>query len=86
MPMTIDGTPFSTSAANRTVSAKRLPGYSARWMPHMQPIGTAKSAAIATRINVPTMAFAIPPPGSPTGFGICVKNAKFIAPIPSFRT
>ena len=29
-PMTIDGTPFSVSAANRTADANRVPGYSDR--------------------------------------------------------
>jgi hypothetical protein len=26
----------------------------------------------------PTMAFAIPPPASPTGFGVCVRKAQLI--------
>ena len=36
----------------------------------MTPIGTAISAASPVRISVPTMALAMPPPGSPTGCGI----------------
>jgi len=52
----------------------------------MPPIGTAKSAAIPMRISVPTMALAIPPPVSPTGFGILVKKSQFNAPAPSLIT
>src|SRR5262245_42516571 len=33
-------------------------------------------------IPVPTIALAMPPPGSPTGFGISVKNARSIDPNP----
>ena len=63
-----------------------MAGYSERCTPVMQPIGTAKSAAIPMRISVPTIALAMPPPTSPTGFGMCVKKARFSAPIPSFTT
>jgi hypothetical protein len=86
MPTTIDGTPFSTSAAKRTTDENFVSGYSARWIPQMQPIGTANREASPMRMRVPTMALPMPPPASPTGFGNCVKKAKFSAPIPSFRT
>src|SRR4051794_25408961 len=32
----------------------------------------------------PTIALAIPPPCSPTGFGVCVRNAQLIDPIPRY--
>src|SRR5213593_4862796 len=51
-------------------------------MPETIPIGTAMPAARPTRISVPTMALAMPPPGSPTGFGIWVKNARLSAGSP----
>src|SRR5260221_425461 len=44
-------------------------------MPAPTPTGTASAVAIPTRMSVPTMAFAIPPPRSPTGRGSCVKNS-----------
>ena len=78
--MTIDGTPFSVSAANRTSVANFGPG----------ELGDVDAADDADRnrerarrarsaISVPTMALAMPPPGSPTGFGICVKKSQFSA-------
>ena len=30
----------------------------------------------------PAIAFAMPPPGSPTGFGVCVRKARLIDPMP----
>jgi hypothetical protein len=33
-------------------------------------------------MSVPTMALAMPPPVSPTGFGICVKKSTFSAWMP----
>ena len=38
------------------------------------------------RISVPTIAFAIPPPVSPTGFGIFVKKSQFSEEKPCLRT
>jgi len=38
------------------------------------------------RISVPTMALAMPPPVSPTGFGIFVKKSQFSAVAPSLIT
>src|SRR5215510_13954995 len=73
--MTIDGTPFNVSAANLTADAKRLPRYSDRYTPLRMPIGTAIAAANPVRISVPTIALAIPPPGSPTGRGLLVKKS-----------
>ena len=32
----------------------------------------------------PTIALAIPPPASPTGFGVCVRNAQLIEPTPRY--
>src|ERR1043165_4441234 len=86
MPLTIDGTPFSTSAAKRTADEKRVPEYSERCMPAMQPTGTANSAAMPMRISVPTMALAMPPPISPSGLGVWMKNARFSELRPSLMT
>ncbi len=33
-------------------------------------------------MSVPTIAFAMPPPGSPTGFGRLVKKARFSEVMP----
>jgi hypothetical protein len=74
--MTIDGTPFNVSAANLTAEAKRLPRYSDKYTPLRMPMGTAIAAARPVSIKVPTIAFAIPPPGSPTGRGLCVKKSR----------
>ncbi len=46
-------------------------------MPLITPIGTAITAASPASISVPTTALAMPPPASPTGVGMCVKNATF---------
>ena len=46
--------------------------------PDKIPTGNPITLPIAIRIPVPTSAFAIPPPASPAGFGICVKNAQLI--------
>jgi hypothetical protein len=37
----------------------------------------ARVEAIPININVPTIALAIPPPVSPTGFGNFVKKSQF---------
>src|SRR5205085_1944124 len=50
------------------------------------PTGTASSAARPMRMPVPTIAFAIPPPVSPTGFGIWVKKARSRAGTPRTNT
>src|SRR5207245_3758679 len=71
----MEGTPLRTSAAKRTAEPMRLPLYSERNTPLTIPTGTAGAAARPSRISVPTIALAIPPPGSPTGFGIWVKKA-----------
>ena len=37
------------------------------------------------RMNTdPMIAFAMPPPGSPTGFGVCVRNAQLMEPTPRY--
>ena len=43
------------------------------------------TAAINTICALPMMAFAIPPPSSPGGFGSCVKKSKFSA-LPPFHS
>src|SRR5882672_3229812 len=52
----------------------------------MTPTGTATSAARPMSTRVPRMAFAMPPPGSPTGFGIWVKKSRFTAVSPCRAT
>ena len=43
----------------------------------MMPMGMAKAAPSDVTTIEPTIAFAIPPPVSPTGFGISVKKDRF---------
>src|SRR5579859_4063159 len=74
MPQTIDGTPLSTSAPKRIHQLTRSVPYSDRYTPPITPTGTPMSDANANRVNVPTMALAIPPPTSPTGLGNWVKK------------
>ena len=50
------------------------------------PMGIANSEPSPVTISVPTMALAIPPPDSPTGFGIFVKKSQFSAWTPSLMT
>ena len=38
--------------------------------------------AISRMKTDPTMAFAMPPPTSPGGFGVCVRKAQLIEPMP----
>ncbi len=52
----------------------------------MRPTGIAPSDAIPMRMRVPTIAFAMPPPGSPTGFGIFVKKSQLREEKPCLRT
>src|SRR5689334_14266006 len=51
-------------------------------MPQPMPKGMPIILAIS-RINPdPTIALAMPPPGSPTGFGTWVRNARLTDPMP----
>ena len=50
------------------------------------PIGTAITAARPLSISVPTIAFAMPPPVSPTGVGMCVKKARLSDRMPWLTT
>src|SRR5271156_2931835 len=84
MPITIEGTPFSTSAVKRTMSPKRLRPNSARKIPAPTPRGTPRMLARARMNADPTIAFAIPPPASPTGFGVCVRKAQLSDPTPRY--
>ena len=45
-------------------------------MPLTTPMGIAKAAPMPVTISDPMMAFAMPPPVSPTGLGICVKKDR----------
>ena len=81
MPMAIEGTPVSTSATNRTVPATR-PRRSRRNSAVTMPTGTSMAAASPTMMRLPTMAFDIPPPGTPAGVGVWVKKSADKAWIP----
>ena len=83
MPQVMDGTPFKMSAANRIHQFNLVPPYSDRKTPPRTPTGTPMTAACASRMNVPAMALPMPPPGSPTGLGSCVKKARLIELKPS---
>ena len=50
------------------------------------PIGTANSDPSPVKISVPTMALAMPPPVSPTGFGIFVKKSRLSDEMPWLTT
>src|SRR6202046_141224 len=77
IPITMEGTPFSRSVVYRTTKENVLPPNSARYTPVSKPTGKPINAANINSFRLPTMAFAIPPPDSPTGFGSCVKKAQF---------
>src|SRR5208283_4256365 len=51
-------------------------------MPEPMPNGSPIRLATAKISPVPTIAFAIPPPTSPGGFGVWVRKARFTEPIP----
>jgi hypothetical protein len=82
MPSTIDGSPFNTSARNRTAVASRVPPLSARYNPAPMPIGRPMADAVVMRISVPTIALAMPPRGSPTGTGSRVNRSSEIVLAP----
>ena len=52
--------------------------------PLKMPTGMARAPPWPTSISVPTIALAMPPPGSPTGFGIFVKKSPVqrLEPLP----
>src|SRR5581483_4958357 len=75
MPITIEGTPLSRSVVYRTMKEKVVPPNSARYTPPRNPIGTPIKAASSSSLALPTSAFAMPPPGSPTGVGSFVKKS-----------
>ena len=83
MPQVMDGTPLRTSAVKRIHQFRRDAPYSERNTPPSTPMGTPSTAACPSKMNVPTMALAMPPPVSPTGFGNWVKKARFIELKPS---
>src|SRR5258708_35911297 len=64
------------SAPKRAALARRPPGCAARYNPEPIPIGTPIRLARPISSSVPTIALTIPPPFSPTGAGIWVKNAR----------
>src|SRR5580693_6850184 len=53
-------------------------------MPAPIPIGTPIRLAINRIKAEPAMALAIPPPASPTGFGVCVRKAQLMDPMPLY--
>jgi hypothetical protein len=76
IPITIEGIPCKISTNNPDTFDKRVFGYSDKYTPARTPIGAAISVAFTISMSVPTIAFRIPPPASPTGFGIFVINNK----------
>jgi hypothetical protein len=85
-PITIDGTPLKTSWRNlMTVDSFDSP-YSLKNIPDINPTGIPIREANPIVINVPWMAFAIPPPTSPTvGVGL-MKNSMLIVEKPLITT
>jgi hypothetical protein len=81
-PMTMLGIPFMTSAAKRVIRLICVWGYSDRNVPPSTPIGIPKHPASPINVNVPVMALAIPPPGSPAAPGSLVKKSQFRADSP----
>ena len=55
-------------------------------MPLMIPTGMAKSAPRLTTMIDPMTALAMPPPTSPTGFGISVKKPRLSEVMPCVTT
>src|SRR6202049_1591632 len=47
-------------------------------------MGTPMVLAISKMKAEPAMALAMPPPGSPTGFGVCVRKSQLIEPMPLY--
>ena len=79
IPITMEGTPFNRSATYRTTNPIVLPPNSARYTPPRNPMGTPTSDARRSSLALPTMAWAIPPPVSPTGVGSFVKKSQLSA-------
>ena len=50
------------------------------------PIGTAMAVAMAVMINVPTIAFLMPPPSTPNGAATCVNKSTLTAGSPRLAT
>src|ERR1700721_2138206 len=61
-----------------------LPPNSARYTPASNPTGKPINAANISSFKLPKIAFAIPPPDSPTGLGSCVKKLK-LSDFPPFQ-
>src|SRR5574337_111764 len=78
----MDGTPFRTSARKRIIQGRRRSRDSAKYTPPRIPRGSPRQDARPTRLKVPTMALAMPPPRSPTGLGNWVKKSRLTAEAP----
>ena len=78
----MEGTPLRISVMNFTNEDKMLLEYSVIYMPESIPTGIPITDPILIRIRLPTIAFAIPPPSSPTGLGSCVKKSRLRDDIP----
>ena len=76
MPMTMEGTPESTSAVKRTTLAQLPVPLLGQEDPGADAHGKRERLAIPTMKKVPTMALPTPPPGSPTGVGRLVKKPR----------
>src|SRR5665213_1229757 len=71
----MEGTPLRRSVVYRTTKENADPPNSARYTPPRNPIGTPMQVAISSSLALPTIALAMPPPGSPTGVGSLVKKS-----------
>ena len=79
IPRIIEGMPMRISTAERITWAIFLFLFSLKNTPVITPIGIAKQDAMMTNMSVPTIAFEIPPPTSPTGLGSDAINSQLMA-------
>ena len=82
MPQMIEGTPFKNVGHETQPPVAGAVPYSERKTPPRTPTGMPMSEASPRSSSVPTMALAMPPPASPTGFGSWVKKSQFTDPAP----
>jgi hypothetical protein len=73
MARTISARSVALFARQTTTISSSSPN-SARYIPPSTPMGTPMRAARNSSLAEPTIALAMPPPGSPTGVGKCVKK------------
>ena len=76
MPHTMEEVPLRMSAANRTAQFIRGVPYSERYIPPSTPTGMPTNPANPSKVALPRMALAIPPPGVAVGLGNWVKKFR----------